>query len=299
MAIGWYPGHMAKALRELETVMRKTDVVIEVVDARLPVSSANPVLTELRGPRPRVVLMNKSDLADGAVTRQWVRYLERVAGVSALPVDARESQLARKLVKLCRALNPHEDRVCRALIVGIPNVGKSTLINTLAGRSVAAVSNKPAVTRETQYVDLKNGVHVWDSPGMLWPNLKDQQGAHRLAATGAVGEKAFDVTEIALFIVEYMVVAYPKLLMARYKLASCEGSSLSLLEAIGRHRACFSRKGVVDLERTAHLVTQDLRTGKLGHVSLEAPPETELSADAPPVEAVDELSPGPSEPEAG
>lgn len=296
MTIGWYPGHMATALRELKTVMNRTDVVIEVVDARLPESSANPVLRELRGARPCIVLMNKNDLADGVVTRQWVRHFEKSAGVSALPVDARESQLARKVVKLCQTLSPQTKRACRALVVGIPNVGKSTLINTLAGKTVALVGNKPAVTRETKYVELRNGVDVWDSPGMLWPHLKDQTAAHRLAASGAIGENAYDITEIALFLLEHMVRAYPKLLMARFKLESLEGTSLALLEAIARHRACFIRKGEVDLERAAHLVTQDFRTGKLGHVSLEAPPAPTASMELDPATSNESLE-APAQPD--
>lgn len=295
MTIGWYPGHMATALRELKTVMNRTDVVIEVVDARLPESSANPVLRELRGPRPCIVLMNKNDLADGAVTRLWIRHFEKSAGVAALPVDARESQLARKIVKLCQVLAPQTRRSCRALVVGIPNVGKSTLINTLAGKTVALVGNKPAVTRETKYVELRNGVDVWDSPGMLWPNLRDQVAAHRLAASGAIGENAYDITEIALFLIEHMVRAYPKLLMARFKLESVDDSPLELLEAIARHRACFIRKGDLDLERAAHLVTQDFRGGKLGHVSLESPPLATVESTTADVSG-DAVAPSEAEP---
>ncbi|MFT5429373.1 MAG: ribosome biogenesis GTPase A [Myxococcota bacterium] len=299
MAIGWYPGHMAKARRELTTVMNQTDVVVELLDARLPHSSANPMLEELRGDRPCVKLLTKHDLADRNVTKLWLKHLERSSEVSALAVDARDSLLARKLVKLCRKLAPNARRAARVLVVGIPNVGKSTLINTLASKSVALVGNKPAVTRRTQHVNLKNGVHVWDSPGILWPNLVDQDGAYRLAASGAIGINAHDPYDVALFAVTYLMATYPERLKERYKLDELPIEPDQVIELIGRHRACFIRKGEVDLERTAGVILRELRAGTIGYISFETPPEVPPEVDArdePNAPAAAETTSQPEEP---
>ena len=202
MIIDWYPGHMKKAREQIIEKLPTIDVVIEVLDARLPVSSANPLLTRLRGAKPCIKVLNKRDLADPTVTSAWVRFFEKQQGVRALPLVAKDQRDAARLLKLCRTLKPGRggkgERYLQVMVVGIPNVGKSTLINTLTGKKVARVGDKPAVTTCQQLIDLHNGILLSDTPGLLWPMLEDQQGACRLAASGAIGENAFDTDAVAL-----------------------------------------------------------------------------------------------------
>jgi len=281
MAIGWYPGHMAKARRAIAATLPRIDVVLELLDARLPRASANPLLAELRGGKPCVRLLNKSDLADPAVTRAWVRHLEREAGTRALPIDGRRSADLRPLAGLCRRLAPTRGGVgkpLRVLVVGIPNVGKSTLINTLAGRPLARVGDRPAVTRATQMVPLKGGIDLVDTPGLLWPALADQAGALRLAASGAIGENAFDPGDVAIFLLAFLARRYPALLAGRYKLAEVPADPHAILAEIGRRRGCAVAGGGIDLERAAGLVLSELRAGIIGRVSLEEPPAPEAGA---------------------
>ncbi|HPX60243.1 MAG TPA: ribosome biogenesis GTPase YlqF [Deltaproteobacteria bacterium] len=291
MTIRWYPGHMGKSHQEMTELIRKIDVVIEVLDARLPFSSSNHQLEEMRGGKPCIKLLNKHDLADPAVTRAWVRYFDQQAGVRAMPVTARQLGDVKQLVKLCKLLVPKRGNPgfpVRAMVVGIPNVGKSTLINTLAGRSVAKTGDKPAITKAPQKIDLKNGVIISDTPGLLWPDMDDQQGAYRLAASGAIGAGAFDYADVGLFAAGYMLQRYPQLLESRYKLEELPQDDYGLLEAIGRRLGCLASGGVVDANRAAEAFLRELRAGKAGRISFEEPPapQPEGAADGG-VEAVD------------
>ncbi|MDH3999085.1 MAG: ribosome biogenesis GTPase YlqF, partial [Desulfuromonadales bacterium] len=221
MSIEWYPGHMAKAKRQIVEVLPKIDVVVEVLDARLPFSSANPMLQKLRGVKPCIKVLNKNDLADPVITKSWVQYLEQQDNVCALPLEAKNHKEAGKIPKLCRKLAPHRGKpgkTLRVMIVGIPNVGKSTLINTLAGKKIARVGDRPAITTCPQQVDLRNGIHLSDTPGLLWPDIRNHDSAYRLASSGAIGDAAIDPFDVALFAAEYLMQAYPDRLVARYKL---------------------------------------------------------------------------------
>lgn len=274
MAIEWYPGHMAKARREIAEIVGKSDVIIEILDARLPASSANPLLKQSRGNKPSIVVLNKNDLADPAVTRAWVRHFEQQSRVRALPLEASQRKDAGQLLKLCRQLAPHRGRPgkpLRAMIVGIPNVGKSTLINTLAGRRIARVGDKPAITTCAQQIDLRNGVFLYDTPGLLWPDMKNQTGAYRLAASGAIGDGALDYADVAHFAVEYLLRRYPEFIVNRYRLDLLPESPTATLEEIGRRRGCLVSGGQVDLQRAAELLLRELRAGMLGRVSFEEP----------------------------
>lgn len=274
MAVNWYPGHMHKARKQIKEVMPQVDLVIEVMDARIPFSSENPVVTELRGPRPCLKVLNKSDLADPAVTLQWLNHFSRQAGVRAVALNATHTGEVRKLLALCRTMVPlraQRGEVIRTMVMGIPNVGKSTLINVLAGKAIAKVGDEPAVTKHQQRINLGNGIVLSDTPGFLWPRMEDENSAFRLAVTGAIKNAAISFEEVALYAVEYLLQHYPQMLMARYKLSDLPASEMALLEAIGRQRGCLRAGGVMDLHKVSEILLKEFRSGKLGQISLERP----------------------------
>lgn len=274
MKIDWYPGHMAKAKRLIAEVMPKIDVVIEVLDARLPVSSANPMLEKLRGNKPCIKVLNKSDLADPAVTDAWVKHFDQIKGVKAIPMESKKRSAAVQITKLCRILAPHRGvpgKTLRAMVIGIPNVGKSTLINTLAGKKMARVGDKPAITTCHQQIDLRNGIHLADTPGLLWPDIRNQNSAYRLAASGAIGEGGMNYWEVALFAADYLMSRYAEPLADRYKLSEMPEDAALLIEQIGRKRGCLIAGGNVDQLRASELFLRELRAGLIGRISLEAP----------------------------
>jgi ribosome biogenesis GTPase A len=276
MQIGWYPGHMKKARELIEDLVKNIDLIVEILDARLPQSSANPVLQELRGRRPFIRVLNKEDLADPAATKAWKIYFEQEEGVKALPLSAKNRSAAASLQKLCRRMVPKRckpGRPLRVMIVGIPNVGKSTMINTLAGKKIARVGDKPAITTCHQQIDLRNGILLSDTPGLLWPHLEDQNAARRLATSGAISENAYDQVEIAHFALKWLGQTYPQRLKERYKLTELSSEIPELLATIGSKRGCLIAGGEVDIRRASDLLLQDLRGGKLGRISLETPPE--------------------------
>jgi ribosome biogenesis GTPase A len=266
---------MGKALEQIQDLIKKIDVVIEVLDARLPYSSSNHKLAALRRTKPWIKVLNKHDLADPAVTRAWVREFEQQSGVRALPLTAKKHADTKPLIRLCQEMAPSKrgkpGLPVRAMVVGIPNVGKSTLINTLAGKQMAKVGDKPAITTTTQLIDLRNGVVLNDTPGVLWPDMSDQDGAYRLAASGAIGANAMDSTEVSFFTGEYLLHRYPEMLQERYGLQELPGSPHDLLVAIGLRLGCLSGGGEIDMNRTAEAFLRELRAGKIGRISLEEP----------------------------
>jgi ribosome biogenesis GTPase A len=267
---------MGKALEQIADLIKRVDVVIEVLDARLPLSSSNYQLEDLRRTKPWIKLLNKHDLADPAVTKLWVRHFEQQTGIRALPLSSKQHTETKQLIKLCKVLAPKRGKPgfpVRVMVVGIPNVGKSTLINTLAGRSMAKVGDKPAITTTTQVIDLKNGVVLNDTPGVLWPDMKDQEGAYRLATSGAIGANALDYTTVGFFAGEFMMRRYPDLLRKRFKLDDMPDSPDALIEAIGRCLGCLVAGGGIDLHRAAEAFLRELRAGKLGRISFEEPVE--------------------------
>jgi ribosome biogenesis GTPase A len=274
MQIQWYPGHMHKAGKEIKEILPKTDIVIEVLDARIPFSSANPLLAELRGDKPCLKVLNKSDLADPELTAAWQAYLEREHGVKTLALTSREPEKMRRIPELCRNMLPEQmgsDRIVHALIMGIPNVGKSTLINILAGRTVAKTGNEPAVTKTQQRIAIGNNVVLLDTPGMLWPNIENKHSGFRLAATGAIKDTALHHEAVAAFVAGYLSRQYPACLSERFRLQEIPESDEAVLEAIGRKRGCLRAGGLVDLDKAAKILLAELRSGALGRITLETP----------------------------
>ncbi|MFN3714181.1 MAG: ribosome biogenesis GTPase YlqF [Alcanivoracaceae bacterium] len=274
MSINWFPGHMSKATREIREILPKVDLVIEIVDARLPYSSANPVLAQLRAGKPCVKLLSKTDLADPLITRQWLEYLESDSAVRALAISTRQPEQIRRLADICRHLpgvRPDATGNVTALITGIPNVGKSTLINTLVGRPIAKAGNEPAVTKTQQRIDLRNGLVLIDSPGVLWPRIDNPSSGYRLALSGAIKATAMQEDDVAVFAADYFLQAYLQLLQQRYKLDQLPETGMELLEIIGRQRGCLGSGGYVDFERVSTLLINEFRSGLLGRITLETP----------------------------
>lgn len=274
MTIKWYPGHMSKALEQISDLVRKIDLIIEVLDARLPYSSSNHLLEQVRRNKPCIKVLNKNDIADPVATRAWVQHFQKNSGVRALPLVAKNIPEVKSLVKLCKQLVPQRGNPgypIRTMVVGIPNVGKSTLINTLAGRSIAKVGDRPAVTMRPQQIPLNNGILIFDTPGLLWPAMDDQGGAYRLAASGAIGANALDYTNVGVFAAAYMMRRYPDLVRERYKLAELPQTPHEVVEAVGRCLGCIMSGGVVDMHRAAEAFLRELRAGKVGRISFEEP----------------------------
>lgn len=247
MAINWFPGHMHKAQREIKEILPQIDVVIEVCDARLPFSSENPMITEIRGDKPLIKILNKSDLADPAKTQIWLEYLEAQQNVKAIALTTDNPSVAKTLPSLIRKLVPNKDQTGKqinAVIMGIPNVGKSTLLNTLVGKAKAKVGNEPAVTKGQQRIKLDEGLYLYDTPGMLWPKIVNESSGYRLAITSAVKDTAFDHDDIACFAAEYLLENYPDRLIERYKFDSLPEREVELLEEIGRVRGCIKGGGM-------------------------------------------------------
>jgi ribosome biogenesis GTPase A len=274
MKIQWYPGHMYKANKDIKAALPKVDLVIEVLDARIPFSSQNPVLSSLRGNKPCIKLLNKSDLADPEITRIWQDYFEKENNVKTLAVTSEHPEKLKQLPELCNKLIPGKNtdtKTLHAMIMGIPNVGKSTIINILAGRTIAKTGNEPAITRAQQRIKLASGIALSDTPGVLWPNIHNKNTGYRLATTGAIKDTAMDYTDVAFFAVNYIKDNYANNLKARYSLDELPETELEILELIGKKRGCLRSGGQVELNKVSTLLLNELRTGTLGKISLETP----------------------------
>ena len=287
-SLQWYPGHMRKAERLVKENLKLVDVVVELLDARIPLSSANPVLREIVGGKPRLIVLNKADLADETATRAWVKYFA-AQGIAAIPVDAVQGRGVKELVQaIAKCAKPKTDklvqhgakaRAARCMILGIPNVGKSSLINRLSGGSKTKVENRPGVTRAKQWIRLGAQLELLDMPGILWPKFEDQQAALHLAFTGAINDNVYDVASVVLLLLDTLRRAYPSALIERYRLEGALPSGIALLEEIGRKRGCLRAGGKIDYEKAEQIVLTDFRSGRLGRVTLDALLPTDSTRD--------------------
>ena len=276
MPIQWFPGHMTSARKKAAETMAQTDVVIEVLDARLPEASGNPLITELRTfrQRPCLKLLNKADLADPAATKEWLAYFNAQKNVKAVAISAKKAGDVARLPALCQSLAPHRDdnfKPLRIMIMGIPNVGKSTLMNALLKRRVAAVGDEPAVTKSQQRFDLSERMSITDTPGMMWPKIEHDSDGYMLAASHAIGRNAVIDEEVATFLAEILLVRYPALLAARYNCSVENLDGPGVIEAVAKRRGYRLKGGEPDLETAALTLLKDYRTGAMGRISLETP----------------------------
>lgn len=276
MSIQWFPGHMNAARKKAAESMEKTDLVIEVLDARLPLASSNPMIEELRTfrQRPCLKILNKADLADPVATKEWIAHFGKQRNVHAVALSCKKPADVAKVPGMALKLAPHRGtalKPLRIMIMGIPNVGKSTLMNALLKKRVAAVGDEPAVTKAQQRLYLGNNMVLTDTPGMLWPKIVHPSDGLMLAASHAVGVNAVIEEEVATFLADLLLQRYAQLLSARYGLATEGIDGVSVIEGVAKRRAFRLKGGELDFEKAAHTLLQDYRSGALGRISLETP----------------------------
>ena len=278
--INWYPGHMARARREIGEAVKLVDVVFEIIDARIPRASRNPILNEIIGEKPRVIVLNKADLADKEATQKWIKYFNRKNQIAVVAdsnqgngikeaTDAAYKLMADKISK--QVEKGRTGAGIKAMIVGIPNVGKSTFINKAAKKQTAEVGNKPGVTKKNQWVRLSENINLLDTPGVLWPKFDDEVLARHLAYIGTIKDEILDTEELALRLIEELLVNHKRELYARYKIADDFEYDMSyeVMDEIGRKRGCLVRGGEIDYTKVANIVLDEFRNGKIGNITLE------------------------------
>ena len=295
MAIQWFPGHMTSAKKKAAETLANADVVVEVVDARLPAASSNPMIHELRAfrQRPFLKLLNKADLADPAATKAWLDFYNAQSGIKAVAISCKKQGEVARVPSLCQSLAPHRDsalKPLRLMIMGIPNVGKSTLLNALVKKKVAKVGDEPAVTKSQQRIDVNPRLTLYDTPGMMWPKIGHPEDGLMLAASHAIGVNAYIDEEVATWLAGFLLTRYPALLTARYGFKPEGMDAPGVLEAVARKRGCLikGRGGELDIEKASLILLTDYRSGTLGRISLETP---ESRAARPAAEAVMPPSP--------
>ncbi|MCL4757580.1 MAG: ribosome biogenesis GTPase YlqF [Rhodocyclaceae bacterium] len=276
MSIQWFPGHMTSARKKASETMARTDVVVEVLDARIPEASSNPMIRELRlfRQRPCLKVLNKADLADPEATRAWLAHFNAQPGVTAVALSCKKPGDATRVPRLCQSLAPHRNdgtKPLRILIMGIPNVGKSTLMNALLKRRVAKVGDEPAVTKSQQTFDLGAHSTITDTPGLMWPKIEHDSDGFMLAACHAIGRNAVIDEEVATFLGGLLLEHYPQLVAARFRVDPAALDGAALLEEVARRRGCLVRGGGLDLEKASGILLNDFRSGAMGRISLETP----------------------------
>ena len=279
MNIQWYPGHMTKAKRMMQENIKLIDVVIELVDARVPLSSKNPDIDTIANNKSRIVLLNKVDLADSSVTDMWKKWYED-RGAFVTTVNSKSGQGVKTVTSIvgeaCKAKIERDrkrgiiNRPVRAMIVGIPNVGKSTFINSFAGKACTQTGNKPGVTKGKQWIRLNKNVELLDTPGILWPKFEDQEVGIRLGFIGSIREEVLNTTELAVKLIQYLIDKYPGVISDRYDIEEYT-DPVKALEGIAIRRACKLKGDILDIDKAANILMDDFRSGKLGRISLERP----------------------------
>lgn len=280
MSIQWYPGHMAKAKREAEDKLKLVDFVVELVDARAPASSQNPMLAQLLHQKPNMTVLMKKDLADDQITNRWLEAL-RQEGKQTIAVDVNDRDDIQRMIQMAKSLSQEKmeqlkkkgirPRAARAMIIGIPNVGKSTLINRLANKKIAKTSDKPGMTKQQSWIKIQNVFELLDTPGILWPKFTDELIGYRLAAIGTIKDQLLSLQDIAAFIIGHLQQHYPGRLEARYNINSSTYDMEAIFNAIGTLRGALESGGRIDFDKVARFVIQDFRDGYLGRITLEQP----------------------------
>ena len=290
MTIQWFPGHMAKARREVTEKLKLVDIIFELVDARIPYSSRNPMIDEIIQHKPRLVLLNKADMADKESTKQWIRYFQEQgtraiainsqAGIGMKEiVDAAKEILSEKFAKM-RAKGIQNPRAIRAMIVGIPNAGKSTLINRLAKKNIARTGNTPGVTKAQQWIKVGKELELLDTPGILWPKFEDQEVGLKLAVTGAIKDTLLNMHDLSIYALRFLEREYPERLKERFKLDAVPENVIEMFDSIGVLRGCLMGGGEVDYDKVAELVIREIRVENLGPLTFEKPSDFLVKEEA-------------------
>lgn len=280
MNFQWYPGHMTKAKRQMQEDIKLIDLVIELVDARIPLSSRNPDIDELGKNKARLILLNKSDLADENKNRAWTAYFQS-RGFFVVELDARKrgsmNRIQNTIMEACKEKMERDrkrgikNRPVRAMVVGIPNVGKSTFINTFAGKACAKTGNKPGVTKGKQWIRLNKSVELLDTPGILWPKFDDQAVGLRLALIGSMNDDLLNIDELSLELITYLKDNYPGVLSGRYHVSEEHEKPVEILEEIAKNRNCIQKGSEIDYSKAANLLIDEFRSGRIGRITLETP----------------------------
>jgi ribosome biogenesis GTPase A len=278
MTIQWFPGHMLETENLLKKVISKVDAVLEILDARLPQASANPFVNKICKGKFRLKVLNKNDLADPEQTKLWLDYFETEKKVPAVSICGTQKSQAYGALNYCVSqIDRNRARKLKVMVLGIPNTGKSTILNSLAGKKIAKTGNVPAITRHQQRTSLNNNIDIYDTPGILWPVIEPKKKAYILAASGAISDTAIDYTDIAFFAATLLIKNYPDLLMLRYPfLETLPNDELMLIEKIGSAKGCLKKGGIVNLQKASEVLIRELRAGKIGRISFETPKDIEL-----------------------
>ena len=270
MSIQWYPGHMHKATKEIARSLSSIDVIIEILDARAPHSSSNPVIDRIVKEKPVIKLLNKSDLSDPYHTQKWQQYFNKSEYQNSIAINAMTSESKNEIVNLISKLSERkEGKNTLTMVVGIPNVGKSSVINMLAGKKIAKTGNEPAITKGQQKINLRNGIMLIDTPGILWPKIEDAESGLKLAALGSIRNTAVGYDEIAIYIIKFLMQKYPDYLKARYKIDLLSQDEHEIIELLAKKRGCLSKGGKIDLTKISEIIVDELRTGIFGQISFE------------------------------